>query len=221
MNNNNKTMKFILYIFVALITLTQAEAQKVGPILGGGGSTTYAPSFTCGSFKPVPGRKYILSAWIKEIHAAPQKIYQASQIKVAFQVAGTSTPVEFKFKTSGAIIEEWQRIIGAFTVPANATNIAITFEQDPTSVMASGVVYEAYMDDIRIHPFNGNLKSFVYDANTQRLMAELDENNFATFYKYDSEGGLILVQKETERGIYTIQETRSYNTKVENVDITD
>lgn len=66
-----------------------------------------------------------------------------------------------------------------------------------------------YFDDIRIHPFNGNMKSFVYDPQTQRLMAELDENNYATLYEYDQEGGLIRVKKETEKGIYTIQETRS------------
>lgn len=67
----------------------------------------------------------------------------------------------------------------------------------------------AYFDDIRVHPYNGNMKSFVYDPKTQRLMAELDENNYATFYEYDQEGGLIRVKKETEKGIYTIQETRS------------
>jgi len=83
---------------------------------------------------------------------------------------------------------------------------AITAAQSTTSVMA-------YFDDIRIHPFNGNMKSFVYDPNTQRLMAELDENNYATFYEYDQEGGLIRVKKETEKGVYTIQETRSSSAK--------
>ncbi len=57
------------------------------------------------------------------------------------------------------------------------------------------------------------MKSFVYDEATQRLMAELDENNYATFYEYDQEGGLIRVKKETERGVYTIQETRSNTIK--------
>jgi len=40
-------------------------------------------------------------------------------------------------------------------------------------------------------------------------MAELDENNFATFYEYDDEGGLVRMKKETERGIMTIKENRS------------
>ena len=72
---------------------------------------------------------------------------------------------------------------------------------------------ECYFDDIRFYPYNGNMKSFVYDEDTQRLMAELDENNYATFYEYDLEGGLVRVKKETERGVFTIQETRSNNPK--------
>jgi hypothetical protein len=42
-----------------------------------------------------------------------------------------------------------------------------------------------------------------------RLMAELDENNYSTFYEYDDDGTLIRVKKETERGIMTLKETRS------------
>ena len=53
------------------------------------------------------------------------------------------------------------------------------------------------------------MKSFVYNTVNLRLMAELDENNYATFYEYDDDGTLIRVKKETERGIMTIQETRS------------
>ena len=67
----------------------------------------------------------------------------------------------------------------------------------------------AYFDDIRMHPYNSNLKSFVYNPINIRLMAELDENNYASFYEYDDDGTLIRVKKETERGIKTIKETRS------------
>ena len=74
----------------------------------------------------------------------------------------------------------------------------------------SGTV-PVYFDDVRIHPIDGSMKSFVYDPETFRLMSELDENNFSTFYEYDNEGGLIRVKKETSRGIKTIQETRSGN----------
>jgi hypothetical protein len=67
----------------------------------------------------------------------------------------------------------------------------------------------ANFDDVRIHPFNANMKSFVYNPVNLRLMAELDENNYATFYEYDDEGTLTRVKKETEQGVKTIKETRS------------
>jgi hypothetical protein len=43
---------------------------------------------------------------------------------------------------------------------------------------------------------------------TLRLMAELDERNYAKLYEYDEEGKLIRVKKETEKGVMTIQENR-------------
>jgi len=90
------------------------------------------------------------------------------------------------------------------TSPYTCNDLSTDASSEPV-----GEVVSAYFDDIRIHPFNGNMKSFVYDPITQRLMAELDENNYATFYEYDKEGGLVRVKKETEKGVYTIQETRS------------
>ncbi|MCY1558050.1 hypothetical protein D9M68_949530 [compost metagenome] len=62
-------------------------------------------------------------------------------------------------------------------------------------------------------PAQANMKSFVYNPVNQRLMATLDENNFASFYEYDQEGNLIRTKKETEKGIMTVSESRSANPK--------
>jgi hypothetical protein len=56
----------------------------------------------------------------------------------------------------------------------------------------------------------------VYDFVKLRVIAELDENNYATFYEYDDEGSLIRVKRETEKGIMTIQESRKSIRKKEN-----
>ncbi|HEY9260472.1 hypothetical protein, partial [Chitinophaga sp.] len=101
---------------------------------------------------------------------------------------------------SGNIIEGWQRVEQIVDIPAGATTFTITFNAESTG---------AYFDDLRIHPYNANMKSYAYDPVTLRLMAELDENNYATFYEYDDDGTLIRVKKETERGIKTITESRS------------
>ncbi len=70
-----------------------------------------------------------------------------------------------------------------------------------------------YFDDIRIQPFNANMKSYVYDPINLRLVAELDPNNYATFYEYDAEGTLIRTKAETQEGIKTVNETRSAKQK--------
>ncbi|WP_298538946.1 hypothetical protein [uncultured Aquimarina sp.] len=113
------------------------------------------------------------------------------------------------FRPKGNIVDGWQRISTDFRIPDNAEFMTISLQSEDTNL-------NVYFDDIRFHPFNSNMKTFVYDPETQRLQSELDENNYATFYEYDKEGGLIRVKKETERGVYTIQETRSGNSKLNN-----
>lgn len=116
-----------------------------------------------------------------------------------------------EFMPKGAIVDGWQRITADFTIPVDAVNMQIHLESRIQGNSTEQL--NVYFDDIRMHPFEGNMKTFVYDPITQRLKSELDENNYATFYEYDQEGGLIRVKKETERGVFTIQETRSGNIK--------
>lgn len=171
------------------------------------------------SYKPIPGKTYVISGWVSELRSTPVIIY-SSTIKVAFtDTNGDAIGVEFEFAPHGTIIDDWQRILGEFTIPTEAANIHISLVNKSGDIVVNDDAPSAteslvYFDDIRVHPFNGNLKSFVYDPQNQRLIAELDENNYATFYDYDKEGGLVRVKKETENGIYTIQETRSGNSKL-------
>ncbi len=155
----------------------------------------------CNSFKPIPEQKYVLSAWTKENVSKQVITYPAPSIELRYLDGSDTLISEDNFFPEGRIIEEWQRIFDEFTVPQGTASIEISLKNKGGN--------EVFFDDIRIHPFNGSMKSFVYDPVNQRLMAEQDENNYSTFYEYDLEGGLIRIKKETERGIYTIQETRS------------
>jgi len=110
-----------------------------------------------------------------------------------------------KFLPTGEIIDDWQRIVGRFVIPTGTLDFILGLESHPD--------FPTYFDDVRIHPLNGSFKSYVYDGETFWLTAELDDNNYATYYEYDEEGGLIRIKKETVRGIVTIQETRSNTTK--------
>ena len=175
------------------------------------------PCTDCTSFDLSETKPYLISGWVKvgdALNPNPAD-YQNAIIEVVFtnidnQVIQSPSNVSTAFKASGAIIEGWQRVIGEFQVPTGTSYISIDLgNTSPTG-------QDAYFDDIRVIPSDANMKSFVYDQQTQRLMSELDENNYSTFYEYDQEGGLIRIKKETERGVFTIQETRSNNRKIEN-----
>lgn len=170
------------------------------------------PCYNCTSFDLLKDEKYLVSAWVKEEYENDPhrqfKNYENSAVSIGFTgVDGNFLTSPVQFFPSGEIIDGWQRIVGEFIVPTDVDDIHIEL----LNLNQDGKV--TYFDDVRVLPSKGNMKSFVYDQKTQRLMAELDENNYSTFYEYDLEGGLIRVKKETERGVFTIQETRSGNTK--------
>ncbi len=158
----------------------------------------------CIKLKLEPGQEYVLSAWAKEEVFEQKVSYSNPKIEINFYDQQYNLLDSYNFLPNGTIIEGWQKISQKFLVPIGYTSIEFILKSDDVS---SAV----FFDDIRIQPFNSSLKAFVYDPVSLRLMAELDENNYATLYEYDKEGGLIRVKKETERGIYTIQETRSKN----------
>ncbi len=156
------------------------------------------------SFAPLPGGTYVVSGWVKE--ATPSQSI-TSYVKPRITVAFTPTTLtSITFTTTGGIIDGWQRIEGQFTISPTATDLDIKLE------CTSG---DCYFDDVRVFPVDGSMKSYVYDPVTMRLVAELDERNYATLYEYDEEGKLIRVKKETEKGKMTIQENRN-NTKKKN-----
>jgi len=141
-------------------------------------------------FSPIPGKKYVISFWIND--GSPRDATSTVQASVnGVNILNSSL--------KWPVVEGWKRIEMPFVLSQSAASFSLKLQ-------TSGTVY---FDDIRIHPFDGQMKSFAYDPSSQRLMAEMDENNFATFYEYDDEGILIRVKKETERGIMTIKETRS------------
>lgn len=150
-------------------------------------------------FSPYSGRQMVLSAWVKEQQSCTCTSYTNNDIKVVFTVGSGNQSLTFT--PTGNIIEGWQRYESVFTIPAGATTMSVNMEATGTTAV--------YFDDLRVHPFNANMKSFVYNPVNLRLMAEQDENNYSTFYEYDDDGTLIRVKKETERGIQTIKETRS------------
>lgn len=143
-------------------------------------------------FQPV-GSRYVISAWVKEEGNVKASTYTNGELRVT---SGTNPPETFY--GSGQIIDGWQRIEGTVYTD-NIGNLKIEL------ISTEGNVY---FDDIRVFPFDGSMVTYVYDPKTLRLVAELDERNYAKIYEYDEEGKLVRVKKETEKGIMTIQENR-------------
>ncbi len=149
-------------------------------------------------FNPQPGRTYWLSAWIAT----------ASSLNNGGEVSNTSVSISengtvsntYSFSPEGPIIDGWQRIGAEVTFDIGANLGSIT--------LSNSNMNNVYLDDLRIHPMISNVNTYVYDPYSQRLMAALDENNYATFYEYDDEGLLIRVKRETEIGVTTLQEGR-------------
>ncbi len=149
------------------------------------------------------GKEYLLSAWVS-VGSTPATPTLGEGIGI--QLTGTdknnNTKITADFAPSGTIIEGWQKLEGRMVIPEDGLTLKITFKK--------GAAASAWFDDLRLHPAEGNMQSYVYELDTYRLNAELDENLYATFYYYDQEGKLYLVKKETERGIKTLQESVNY-----------
>jgi hypothetical protein len=185
---------------VTLVTLLDDSEHKSGPYLDIDADRQYIKATRRGlypdGFVPQPNKEYLFSAWIKDGDV------NSLTSKLKFFVNGIDQPLTCK-----ALVEDWKLVECKFTTPASGPGTVLNLSMRPD---AGATVY---VDDIRMHPYVAHMKTYVYDPTTFRLMAELDENGFATLYEYDSEGLLVRVKKETERGVVTIKETRSSKKK--------
>lgn len=141
------------------------------------------------------GKKYIFSCWVRKENCLTSGNLGDDY---SFTYNNSSVPVAKEPK-----VECWQRIEMEFEYD-NLANDILELELSHTT---NG---RFFVDDIRIMPADATFKSYVYNPQNYRLIAELDENNFATFYNYDEEGVVVQVKKETEKGVMTVKTTRQH-----------
>lgn len=176
------------------ITLNRAIYKNNDTLYKRDGKQQYSiySNFPMLGFSPaLPGQKYVLSCWVKD--------NDNSSVQVSLNMFVNGTQIFNGATYKAPVIEGWKRVESVFTLPSGITTFSLGIT--PTSTI--------YLDDLRIHPYDAQVVSYVYDAISLRLLSELDENNFATFYEYDDEGLLIRIKKETERGIMTVSESRT------------
>lgn len=143
-------------------------------------------------FKLTAGREYIMSLWYKDLNNLNLALYpnpEAGGIQ-------TNRSFRYMFSKKTSVINGWQLAEVKFKAE-NGMKLAL-----PKNLC---------IDDVRLYPADANMKSFVYNPYDFKLLATLDENNFATVYQYDNEGKLIRTNRETTSGFLTVSESRSGN----------
>lgn len=151
------------------------------------------------SFSPLPGRKYIVNAWVRE-EGAPGGAIVYSKPRITVEMPAGAVVQTIMPGPQSPMVDGWQLMEGEFTAPPEAASFRINLLCNGTG--------SVLFDDVRIFPAEGSMKCYVYDPKDLRFVAELDERHFATRYEYDNEGKLVRVKKDTERGVMTLQETR-------------
>ena len=170
------------------------------------------------SFAPEPGSRYQASFWVarnESLSSGDQIVspgYTPSNRKLNqtffFRIYESNGSNENQIGLGypeGPIIDGWQRVLVDFDLSDEAEKVKFEINTPSTVVVDT----DFYVDDFRVYPFASSMTSSVYDPYTLRLMAQLDDNNYAVLYEYDDEGQLIRQKRETERGVRTITEQHS------------
>ncbi|MEO0584849.1 MAG: hypothetical protein AAF135_21740, partial [Bacteroidota bacterium] len=155
-------------------------------------------------FSPSPG-KYVASFWVKsdEYNESTEPVTDYPQ--VGLEVTVNSVPVPMLKSTRGNVIDGWQRHEYTFEIPTGSEG---QFLKMKTFYNPNGET--VYIDDFRFHGFLTGMKTYVYDPTDLKVLAELDNNNYAKIYQYNEAGQLAGVKVETRDGIQSLQEVR-YN----------
>ena len=177
-------MKIKLYVFCLAFIVFKFAAAQNNPCL---------PGYTINSNK-----QYLFTAWVAKLEVLNESSYQGISIELRFE-----DELIGSFEPKGALIDGWQKIEGRIEGLFDVGVLELTLLNTTASDFVA-------LDDVRIQPIDASMTTYVYDPESFRLVAELDENHYAKFYDYDSEGKLARIRKETERGVKTIMESRIY-----------
>lgn len=188
-------MEFVSAVLSGMIDFSSPDEMDFKPFC--------YPPCRCESQPDLIGeQEYLLSFWVRADAYSPSYEDVGIRISTNLGLVLAFNPVF----TENPTVDEWQLVSKVFVLPASFNQVNIEFIND----------YEAqsiFIDDIKVQPFHANGKCYVYDPFSLRLVAEFDENHFATFYNYDLEGKLTRIKKETAEGVFTVQETNYHQVR--------
>lgn len=129
------------------------------------------------------------------------RAWYRGQYAVIAKLGGTTLPSP----TQRAYVAGWKLM--EWKVPAGHS----TLTTDGAFVLAFQVATNTgFLDDVRVQPQDAEATCYVYEGTSLRLLAKLDDRHFADIYRYNLEGRLVRKERETERGIFPLQEAE-YN----------
>lgn len=153
--------------------------------------------------KMVKNKKYIWSMWVSRDNTDVRS-YETNNLVVPLVMNEEGQPVDMTTSYTvryGKVVEGWQKVDIELSVGTDNPVIGIRFNTGNSKL---------YIDDIRFSPKTGGMTTYVYDPAKFWLRANLNVDNYATLFFYDEQGNLSLKKQETEKGIFTITESRGH-----------
>lgn len=155
--------------------------------------------------RTVKDKTYVVSCWISRENedVSTYKPSSGNLLVPGYLMGTTFTALgsnDYKV-TYGKVVEGWQKIDIEYAL--SGINDIVAFKFDPQGS-------PLFVDDFRVSPKTGGMTTYVYDKDKFWLRASLNVDNYATLYFYDEEGNLTIKKQETEKGIFTVTESRGH-----------
>lgn len=169
---------------------------------------TEGPTFFTTNFDV--GRTYIAKVWVHNSSPATAAITIRLDGNVGISHVNITKTIT-KADATNVTVGNWTLMSTEIDVPANFnTLVSHQMLVYVSNVAGTGT---AYFDDFSFHPKDAVITGNVYNEKTGLLIAQLDNDNFATLYNYDNAARLISSYKEYSGGVKKISESTYHYAK--------
>jgi YD repeat-containing protein len=155
------------------------------------------------------GRVYRASVWVHKNSPATAKLVMA----LDGSVSGTpyyDWKEVFKNDANNITVGDWTLMSVQLSVPETFTESGGHSNNGLFIAVWNDGSTTAWYDDLMVRPVDAPITGTVYDPKTARVIATLDNENFASWFEYDAAGRVTATYVETRLGVKKTSETQ-YN----------
>lgn len=192
------------------LSLTMAHTGYKSLHLGSGNSSNYKAQFTNNGTYDTGverGRMYRAIVWVNA--SAPSDAYLKAEVTGVLNDMGYSQSYTMYTNDANVItVGSWKRLVVEFKVPdyIDGNNAAYNLV-----VSMNGGTGGAYFDDLLFYPVESSIKGNVYNPDNGRVIAEINQLGYATFYTYDAAGRILEVSQEIPGSGIKLIKRNTYN----------